>query len=467
MSHDDAVPSRELVAGKYELRRLLGRGGMGSVWEGVHATLGTQVAVKFIEAEYANSHEAIQRFENEAKAAAKLSTKHVVSIHDHGLMPDGRPYIVMEFLAGEPLDQRLARVGRLSVAETSQIITHVGRALIRAHEAGIVHRDLKPENIFLVRDEEDGTELAKVVDFGIAKFTDKSSGLSSSTKTGAVLGTPYFMSPEQARGLRGVDYRSDLWSMGVIAFRCITGQMPFNGEAVGDLLVQICTAPLPMASQVAPGVPAGFDAWVERALARDPAQRFQSASELAEALAAVAGLPVASRPHNPALPSAATLSAGASLAAGGITAAPLTQSTGFVPKKKPPVGLLVGLGAGVVLGLIVFAAVAIKLAAGPAAAASAEVGAATGGVELIAPTASAVPAVEPTVEQTAAAEPSAAPSASAPAPPEEPAEAATSTKTSTKTSGTKPSSGGTKTGTKTSGTRTNPVPTVRKDDVGY
>jgi serine/threonine protein kinase len=460
MSHDDAVPSRELVAGKYELTRLLGRGGMGSVWEGVHVTLHTRVAVKFIEAEYANSHEAIQRFENEAKAAAKLSTKHVVSIHDHGLMPDGRPYIVMEFLAGEPLDQRLARVGRLSVAETSQIITHVGRALIRAHEAGIVHRDLKPENIFLVRDEEDGTELAKVVDFGIAKFTDKSSGLSSSTKTGAVLGTPYFMSPEQARGLRGVDYRSDLWSMGVIAYRCVTGQMPFNGEAVGDLLVQICTAPLPVASQTAPGVPAGFDAWVARALAREPAQRFQSATELAEALAGVAGLPIASRPMNPSIHNASTISANAPLAAGGITAAPLTQSTGFVPPKKFPLGLVAAISGVAAVALIAGLVLVIKLASGPAAAASAEVGASTAGVELIPPSASAAPAVAPTVEETAAPVPSAAPSASAEPPPEEPVKAATPTKTSTK-------SVGTKTSTKTSGTKTAPVPTTKKDEVGY
>src|SRR5690606_11424815 len=144
---------------------------------------------------------------------------HVVEVYDHGLTDDGRAYIVMEYLAGEPLDARLARSGRLSLVDTAAIINQVSRALAKAHAAGIVHRDLKPENVFLVWDEEDAADIVKVVDFGIAKFTDKSVGISSATRTGSVLGTPYYMSPEQARGLRSVDFRSDLWSLGVITFR--------------------------------------------------------------------------------------------------------------------------------------------------------------------------------------------------------------------------------------------------------
>ncbi|HEY1533321.1 MAG TPA: protein kinase, partial [Polyangiaceae bacterium] len=201
------------------------------------------------------------------------------------------PFIVMEFLQGEPLDKRLDRVGRLAPKETAHIIMQVCRALTKAHAAGVVHRDLKPENVFLVWDDEEGTDVAKVVDFGIAKFTDASLGASSSsTRTGSVLGTPHYMSPEQARGLRNVDYRSDLWSVAVIAYRCIVGLMPFDGEAVGDLLVKLCTAPIPVPSQLAPGIPPGFDAWVAKALTRDPAERFASAAQLAESLAAVCGL---------------------------------------------------------------------------------------------------------------------------------------------------------------------------------
>ena len=281
-----------LVAGKYKLTRLLGRGGMGAVWEGTHNSLGTHVAVKFIDAEYAESPEARSRFENEARAAAKLRSKHVVEVYDHGVSEDARPFIVMEYLEGEPLDKRLDRMGRLPAKDTAHIILQVCRALTKAHAANIVHRDLKPENVFLVRDDEEGTDVVKVVDFGIAKFTDASMGASSSTRTGSVLGTPYYMSPEQARGLRNVDYRSDLWSVAVIAYRCIVGALPFEGEAVGDLLVKLCTAPIPVPSQVVMDIPPGFDAWLAKALSREPSERFASAAQLADSLAAVCGLSV-------------------------------------------------------------------------------------------------------------------------------------------------------------------------------
>ncbi len=280
------------MAGKYRLTQLIGRGGMGSVWEGTHTTLGTRVAAKFIDSEYANSGEARSRFENEARAAAKLRSKHVVEVYDHGVSEDGRPYIVMEFLRGEPLDKRLERLGRLPAKDTARIVMQVCRALAKAHASGIVHRDLKPENVFLEWDEEDGADVAKVVDFGIAKFADNQLGSSSATRTGSVLGTPYYMSPEQARGLRSVDHRSDLWSVGVITYRCLVGSLPFEGEAVGDLLVKLCTAPLPVPSQLAPDLPPGFDAWFVKALCREPEGRFASASELGESLAAVCGLPV-------------------------------------------------------------------------------------------------------------------------------------------------------------------------------
>jgi len=265
---------------------------MGSVWEGVHETLGTRVAVKFIDSEHASSLEARTRFANEARAAASLRSKHVVEVYDHGLSEDGRPFIVMEYLEGEPLDRRLDRLGRLPAKEVAVLLQQVSRALTKAHAAGIIHRDLKPENIILVRDEEDGTDIAKVVDFGIAKFTDAALRPSSATRTGSVLGTPYYMSPEQARGLRSVDHRADLWSLGVIAFRSVVGVLPFEGEAIGDLLVKLCTAEIPVPSRMAPDVPPGFDAFITKALSRDVSQRFASAQEFAASLSAVCGLSV-------------------------------------------------------------------------------------------------------------------------------------------------------------------------------
>jgi eukaryotic-like serine/threonine-protein kinase len=289
-SHPDIPPSG-LVATKYQLVKLIGRGGMGSVWEARHVSLGTSFAIKFIEAEYADSVEARSRFDKEAKAAATIQSKHAIQIYDHGVTEDGKPYIVMELLQGEPLDKRIERTGTIPLQETARIIAQVSRGLVRAHEQGIVHRDLKPENIFLVRSPDEDEEIAKVLDFGIAKMQGASApGLTSSTKTGAVLGTPFYMSPEQARGLRNVDHRTDVWSLGVIAFKCVMGRLPFDGESVGDLLVKICTAPIPVPSQMSPGLPASFDAWFLRALEREPDRRFSTVTELADGLNYAAGL---------------------------------------------------------------------------------------------------------------------------------------------------------------------------------
>jgi serine/threonine-protein kinase len=434
----DEVPS-ELVAEKYRLTRLLGRGGMGSVWEGLHTSLGTRVAVKFIDAAYAEDEEARNRFRNEARAAATLRSKHVVQVYDHGVSDDGRPYIVMEFLSGEPLDKRLDRVGRLSLPDTANIIMQTCRALSKAHDAGIVHRDLKPENVFLVWDDEDQADIAKVVDFGIAKFTDPSLGASSATRTGSVLGTPYYMSPEQARGLRSVDYRSDLWSIGVIAYRCVVGSLPFEGEAIGDVLVKICTAPLPVPSTLVAGVPPTFDAWFARALAREPENRFGNARELADELMAASGLsqrlPMSSivdpsSPHQ-AAPSNAEWSTARTQAAvvtpgiGGLTpppaaltGAPTTQTP--APPGKSRVGLVVALAVAGVLVLGVGSAVAYKLGKSPAAPAKASgpepsasiavaVPSAGPAPNALPPTASAKPAVEPVPSASVAEKPSVAP----------------------------------------------------------
>jgi serine/threonine protein kinase len=334
MNDPQPPPFRGLVAGKYEVVRLIGRGGMGSVWEGRHASLGTRVAVKFIDQEYIGSREAQSRFATEARAAATIQSKHAIQILDHGVTEDGRPYIVMELLVGEPLDKRIERLGRISLQETARILGQVSRGLQRAHDAGIIHRDLKPENIYLARSPDDDDEVAKVLDFGIAKIKGPPSdlGLTSSTKTGAVLGTPYYMSPEQARGLRTIDHRSDLWSLGIIAYKCVTGVLPFDGESVGDLLVTICTAPPPVPSGTMPGLPGAFDAWFLRTVDRDPGKRHASAAALGEALSYAAGISARRAPDEQTLRDAATRPtlAVSPLApmptAAGITSAPFTAS---------------------------------------------------------------------------------------------------------------------------------------------
>lgn len=345
---DHSLPSNSLVAGKYELVRRIGQGGMGSVWEGKHCSLGTRVAIKFIDREHADNQEARARFDREARAAAAIQSKHAIQIFDHGITDDGKPFIVMEMLEGESLEDRLKRSPQLPLKEVATILQQVCRAVQKAHEAGIVHRDLKPDNIFLCRSPEDDHETAKVLDFGIAKMQEAGNpGLSSGTKTGAVIGTPFFMSPEQARGLRGIDHRTDIWSLGVIAYRAAVGKLPFDGESVGDLLVKICTAPLPRPSQFQPSLPANFDSWFSRALSREPGDRFSSAFELSDALLEIAGLPARSgRGHTPPPRPASIPDASTRVSDGGISAAPFTATpamTSELPARKSAAPLILGL----------------------------------------------------------------------------------------------------------------------------
>ena len=258
---------------------------MGSVWVGRHLQLDVDIAVKFMAPQIATSSDLRARFELEAKAAAMLKSPNAVQVYDYGI-EDGTPYIVMELLDGEDLASRLARERCLSLPATLTILEQAGKALRRAHEIGLVHRDLKPGNIFLAH--QGGELLVKVVDFGIAKSTGLVGG-AQATKPGALLGSPSYMSPEQVRSSNNVDHRTDLWSLGVIAFVCVTGRLPFLGEDFGEVLVEVCTAPIPLASQVAPDLGPEVDAFFQRAFMRDPGQRFQTAAELVDAFAALPG----------------------------------------------------------------------------------------------------------------------------------------------------------------------------------
>jgi serine/threonine protein kinase len=276
-----ALQENMVVADRFRLVRMVGRGGMGSVWQAIQVGLDRPCAVKFIEGELASVAEAHARFEREAKAAAQLNSPNVVQIYEHGVW-QGHPYIAMELLEGEDLGKRLTSSGgRLPARDVTFVVQQVCRALSRAHHAGVVHRDLKPDNIFVVKD--DDRDIVKILDFGVAKSASQTLD-GSNTKTGAMLGTPYYMSPEQAQGIKSVDSRSDLWSLAVIVFQCLTGRLPFESEALGDLLVKIIVSPIPTPSHVFPMVPPGFDAWWVRASDRNPDNRYQTAKEFAEEL---------------------------------------------------------------------------------------------------------------------------------------------------------------------------------------
>ena len=285
-----------MVAKRFRLLRLLGRGAMGSVWLARDLHLGARCAVKVMEAPARRSAEAAARFEQEARTQVGLQSPHVVRILDHGIWK-GTPYIAMEYLQGETLWDRLRREHKLDPAATHRVVEQVARALTRAHGAGIVHRDLKPENIFLVRGS-DG-DLVKVLDFGVAKHA-AAWRVSRATLPGLLVGTPAYMSPEQASGANEIDGRADLWSLAVVAYECLTGEAPFAAEGLWDLLMQIMFEPVPVPSAVAPELPPGFDAWWKRAMSRSPDARFQSARELADALAIALGVAAAAHAAEPA-----------------------------------------------------------------------------------------------------------------------------------------------------------------------
>ncbi|RYZ07287.1 MAG: serine/threonine protein kinase [Myxococcales bacterium] len=283
---ESAVSAGYVLAGRYRLEAQLGAGGMGTIWRAQHLVLNAPVAVKVIDRTAIPDEETLSRFMREAQSAAALRSPHVVQILDYGI--DGKvPFMAMELLEGDTLAQRIKQQKRLTPQETSRVLTHIGRAIGRAHEAGIVHRDLKPENVFLVHNEDE--EIAKVLDFGVAKVERNALSEGTRTRTGSILGTPFYMSPEQAQGNRTVDSRSDLWSMGVIAFECLTGKRPFYSDGLGDLVLAICVRDIPLPSSLA-SVPIGFDAWWNRAVARDPEKRFQTAKELTDALREALGL---------------------------------------------------------------------------------------------------------------------------------------------------------------------------------
>ena len=316
---------------------------MGAVWRARHQSLGSEVAIKQIEPRFLDTPQAEARFLREGRTVAALKTPHVVQVFDHGI-DGGVPYIVMELLHGESLAERLDRVGSLTPAETVRVILHVARALTRAHEAGVVHRDLKPDNVFLVHNDDE--EIAKVIDFGIAKLSHAGEEKASvHTASGALLGTPYYMSPEQARG-RPVDHRTDLWALAVIAFECLTGRRPFLGETTGDVIVGICSDPVPVPSSHAT-VPLGFDAWFLRGVQRDPSLRFQSAKEQASAIRELASPRGPEEIASPSLPAWRALSGAETLPApsGESASAPTLpdEREGVAAKSGPSPATLAGL----------------------------------------------------------------------------------------------------------------------------
>ncbi len=280
---DNAVWVGKTV-GKYEIVRLLGRGGMGSVYEALNTGIGKRVAMKFVDADTAKNKDAVARFQREAQAASAVESAHIVEIFDSGTTDSGEPFIVMELLRGEDLGHRIKRLGRLEVPEALHITAQILRGLHRAHAAGIVHRDLKPDNIFLV-DRDDDPTFAKILDFGISKV-QRTSELSPRTITreGTVLGTPFYMAPEQAQAAPDIDGRADLWAAGAILYECLTGRPPHVGTTYEQVIIAICTKEAEDIRLHNPIISEGLSQVVQKALHRDRKERFATAREFLETL---------------------------------------------------------------------------------------------------------------------------------------------------------------------------------------
>jgi len=285
------VGKGRVLAGKYELLRPLGKGAMGEVWAARHTSLGGEVAVKVVVPVGGAAYSASERFQLEAAVSAKLSrkTRHIVAVSDHG-EEGGLAYLVMELLEGQPLDQRQKADGQLPLAEVLALVAQLGRALTTAHAEGILHRDVKPANVFVTRDE-DGGLLFKLLDFGIARVETRAvreMRVRSPSATGKdmVLGTPSYMSPEQARGFDSLDHRCDVWALAVVAYDALADRVPWDGDTVEDVFLAVCTHEHRPILPLRPDLPSAMEALFARAFTERLAERFQTAQEFVAAFEA-------------------------------------------------------------------------------------------------------------------------------------------------------------------------------------
>jgi serine/threonine-protein kinase len=272
----------DVLDGKYRVDRVIGQGGMGVVLGATHLALEKRVAVKLLLPEMLSNAAVVVRFEREARAAAMLRSEHVVRILDVGFAGEEGPYMVMEFLEGQDLEALAEQRGPLPIHVAVDYVLQVCRAIGEAHERGVIHRDLKPPNLFLTR-RFDGTPLVKVLDFGISKVTDLAEQVV--TRTSDILGSPHYMSPEQMRGVRTVDTRTDIWALGAILYRLVAGRPPFDGENIPQVCSRVMTAEPPPLGELRADVPEGLAHAIERCLRRDPAARYPEVADFASAIA--------------------------------------------------------------------------------------------------------------------------------------------------------------------------------------
>lgn len=271
------------TVGNYKITAKLGEGGMGVVYLAEHPVIGKKVAIKAIHPELSKNPEVISRFMTEAKSVNQIGNEHIVDISDFGNTDDGEFFFVMEFLQGEALSDRISREHRFAPARALKIAAQVADALAASHEHGIIHRDLKPENVYLIT-RGSNPDFVKVLDFGLAKLTQGDQKVTHKTRTGSVMGTPYYMSPEQCEGRADVDHRSDVYALGVILFEMLTGKVPFGGEGYGEIIVKHITQAPPSLCAINPTLEDKHEQVVLRALAKNRGDRYQNMREFRNAM---------------------------------------------------------------------------------------------------------------------------------------------------------------------------------------
>ena len=284
MTADIGQPGH-IIDGKYRITRLLGTGGMGAVYEGENIRIRRKVAIKVLHGSVSSQPDVVARFEREAQASALVGSEHICEVLDLGELPDTSRYMVMEYLEGDTLSGLIKKSGRLTPPQSIPVLLQILDALGAAHAAGIIHRDLKPDNVFILPQKSGITNFVKILDFGVSKFSQLGGEAMNVTRAGSVVGTPYYMSPEQARGSSAIDQRTDIYAIGVLLYQASTGQVPYQAETFNELLFKIVLEVAPPPQVYVPDMDPEFAAIIQRAMAREPDQRYQSCAQFREALA--------------------------------------------------------------------------------------------------------------------------------------------------------------------------------------